>query len=648
MKIKQLILVFGLTFAVFGAKAQNSDPVLMKVGNQNVTKSEFEYIYFKNNAANNLDRKSLDEYVELFKKFKLKVVEAENLGLDTLQSFKREFNGYRSQLAAPYLSDNSIEEKLAEEAYERLKQDVEIMYIFLQLPRDATPQDTLDVYNRALDLCKKLKKEDFAKTAKEVSASQNFLSWVTGQIGLPYALEKAVYDLPVGTLSAPVMVSYGYYIVKILNKRPAVGKVDAAHIMKRFPENATQEQMQQVYNEIVEISKTLTKDNFAEKAKQLSDDKGTARNGGDLGFFGVGKMVSEFENAAFALKNSGDISAPVKTQFGWHIIMLKDKKGIASFDEIKPEIIKQFKNDERANAGAKAMAQKVKKEYGYEFFQPAFDEVLEYAKKCVNTDTVFLSEVAKFQKPLFKIGNKNISQEKFIYYVYVKTNNEIESAPAQVAARLNSFIEEEAIAYEDSQLENKYPDLKNLLQEYHDGILLFNISNEMVWDKAVRDKEGLEEYFKENIKNYAWETPHFKGRVFYCKDKNIAKQVEKAVKKLPSDSIASYLAKTINKDSVLIDSQYGLWKKGDNKAVDKLAFKDKTAEFTPNEKFPYAFVLGKVLPTLPESYTDVRGAVTSDYQNYLEDEWVKYLFEKYQIDIYQSVLREVEADSKTK
>ncbi|MDR1544809.1 MAG: peptidylprolyl isomerase [Prevotellaceae bacterium] len=652
MKIRHLVLAFGAAFAVFGAKAQNSDPVLMKIGNQTVTKSEFEYIYFKNNSANSLDKKNLDEYVELFKKFKLKVIEAEALGLDTLPSFKREFNGYRSQLTEPYLSDTSVEEKLAEEAYNRLSQDIEISHILLQLPREATPADTLAAYNKALEICKRLQKEDFAKVADEtsqdpsVTRNHGYIGWLTGQM-VAYQLEKAMYEVPVSKISAPVRVPYGYHIIKILNKRPAVGKVDVAHIMKKFPENATPEQQQQVYNEIVEIEKTLTKDNFAEKAKQFSDDKGSARNGGDLGFFGLNRMVPEFEKEAFALKEKGEISKPVKTQFGWHILMLIDKKGIGTFDELKPEILKQFKNDERKNAGRKALAQKVKKEYGYEFYQPAFDEIFSYAQKYVNTDTVFLSGSTKFQKPLFKIGAKTVPQEKYIYYVYTKAKSEIDSAPEDVLAKINDFIDEELIAYEDSQLEKKYPDLKNLLQEYHDGILLFNISNEKVWDKAVRDKEGLQEYFEQNKKNYVWNIPHFKGRVFFCTDKNTAKEVEKTVKKLPVDSVASYLAKRVNKDSVLVDSQYGLWKKGDNKAIDKYGFKDKKADFTPNEKFPYVFILGKVLDKMPENYTDVRGAVTSDYQNFLEDEWLKLLFEKYPIDINQSVLREVEADGKT-
>ncbi|MDR2684888.1 MAG: peptidylprolyl isomerase [Prevotellaceae bacterium] len=652
MKNKALIFTIGLTFAVFGAKAQNSDPVLMKVGNQTVTKSEFEYIYFKNNSANSLDRKSLEEYIELFKRFKLKVVEAEYLGLDTLLSFKREFSGYRAQLTEPYLSDTAIEERLCKEAYKHLTEDVEISHILLQLPREATPKDTLEVYNRALEICSRLKKEDFAKVADEISEDQSvkrnhgYIGWLTGQM-VAYPLEKAMYELPVGKISTPIRVPYGYHIIKVLSKRTAAGKVNAAHIMKKFPENATAEQQQQTYEEIIEISKKLTKDNFAETAKQISDDKGSARNGGNLDWFGLNKMVPEFETAAFALKNNGDISDPVKTQFGWHIIMLIDKKGIGTYDELKHEILKQFKYDERANAGRKAMAQKAKKDYGYKFYQPAFDEILAYAKKCANTDTVFLSEAAKFQKPLLQIGKKTVPQEKYIYYVYSKANSEIESATEHVLTKINDFIDEEAIAYKDSQLEKENPELKNLLKEYHDGILLFNISNEMVWDKAVKDKAGLEDFFKKNIQKYAWDTPHFKGRIFYCKDKKIAKQIEKAVKKLPADSISPYLAKKINNDSVLVDSQYGLWKKGDNKAIDKYAFKNKNADFTPLAKYPYVFTLGKVLDKLPESYVDVRGAVTSDYQNFLEEEWVKSLFTKYPIEINQSVLREVEADSKT-
>ena len=647
--MRKIFLIFAVAFAFCSAKAQSSDPILMKIGDNVVTKSEFEYIYFKNNSANTLDKKNLDEYVELFKKFKLKVLEAQALGLDTLPSFKREYRGYRAQIVEPYLVDKDMDEQLAREQYQRLLEDVELSIISLQLPRDASPADTLAAYKQMIEVEKRLKKEDFAKVAREFdnSAKENggHIGWLTGQM-VVYPLEKAMYAIPVGKISAPIRTPYGYHIIKVLARRPAVGKVQVAHILKQFPQNATPEEQENTYKQILEIANKIKQGEDFAKLAQNSDDKSSARNGGILQPFGVNRMVPEFEKAAFALKNAGDISEPIKSQFGWHIIKLIDKKSIAPYEELREEILKTFKRDERSNAGRKTLAEKIKKEYNYEFYNANFNEVLEYAKKCVYTDTALLENAENFQKPLFKIGDKIVPQNRFIYYVYGSTNNIFESAPEQTMKHLNPFIEQEVIAYEDANLEKKYPDLKNLLQEYHDGILLFNISNEMVWEKAVKDKEGLEKYFKQNADNYTFSAPTFKGRIFYSKDKKIAAQVQKAIKKMPADDIAAYLKTKINVDTLLVTSEVGLWKKGEHKAIDKFGFKDKTSNFTPSKEFPFVFVQGKVL-TKPDSYTDVRGAVTSDYQNFLEEEWIKSLFEKYKVEINSAVLKEVELDSKT-
>jgi len=650
--MRKIILTFVVAFAFCSAKAQNSDPILMKIGDNVVTKSEFEYIYFKNNSTNTLDKKNLDEYVELFKKFKLKVLEAQALGFDTLPSFKREYNGYRAQIVEPYLVDKELDEQLAREQYQRLLEDVELSIISLQLPPNAVPADTLAVYKQIVEIEKRLKKEDFAKVAREVSqdnsAKENggYVGWLTGQM-VVYPLEKAMYSLPVGKISAPIRTSYGYHIIRVLARRPAVGKVQVAHILRKFPENATVVEQENSYKQILEIADKIAQgEDFAKLAQQSSDDKGSARNGGMLNPFGVNRMVPEFEKAAFALKNAGDISEPVKTQFGWHIIKLIDKKPIAPYEEMREDILKTFKRDERATAGRRVLVEKAKKEYDYEFYDANFNEILEHAKKAVHTDSAFLDGAENFQKPLFKIGNKIVPQNRFIYFVYGSTNNIFESAPEQTMKYLNSFIEQEILAYEDANLEKKYPELKNLLQEYHDGILLFNVSNEMVWEKAVKDREGLEKYFKQNANNYAFSAQTFKGRVFYCKDKKTASKIQKAIKKMPADSIYSYLKTKINVDTVLVTSEFGLWKRGEHKAVDKLGFKNKAVDFTPTKEFPFVFVSGKVLLN-PETHTDVRGAVTSDYQNFLEEEWIKSLQQKYKVEINTAVLKEVELDSKT-
>jgi peptidyl-prolyl cis-trans isomerase SurA len=425
-----------------------------------------------------------------------------------------------------------------------------------------------------------------------------------------------------------------------------VGKVRVAHILKKFPENASATDKEKVHQQILQLySQVKEGKDFGKLANDNSDDKTSAQNGGTLQTFGVGRMVPEFEKASFEIKNQGDVSLPVKTDFGWHIIKLIEKIPVAPYEQTKTDIVNFFKTDEqRANIGKTSFIEKLKREYGYTINKKAYDELIQYAQHYEVTDTNFAKNISHLNSQLFKIGDKTVAQSQFIEYVYARSNGEFDDAVKAIINNFEPFINQEIINYETIRLEDKYPEYGNLLKEYHDGILLFNISSEKVWDKATKDKEGLEKFFKENINQYAWKEPHYKGRIFFCKDKKTEKTIKKAIKKMPADSISTYLYKTFNKDSVVVDCQTGLWKKGENVIVDKLAFNVSEAKFTPTEKYPYVFVSGNVLEKFPESPQDVKGSLITDYQDYLEREWIKELRQKYKVQINQSVLKQVEMD----
>ncbi|MDR3328281.1 MAG: peptidylprolyl isomerase [Prevotellaceae bacterium] len=649
--MKRFFLFIGFVATTCVVQAQNTLPVLMKIGDKEITKDDFEYIFLKNNQNTQINKVDLENYIELFTKFRMKVNEALELGMDTLPAFTRELSQYRKQIAEPYLIDKNAEDVLVREEYQHLTQDVNMSHIMLKLPSNATPDDTLKVYKRAIAIMQRLKKEDFGKvaveTSEDLSAKENRgnIGWLTGMMTV-YPLENALYSVPVGQISTPVRTNYGYHIVKVTGRRPAVGKVRVAHILKKFPENATEADREKVHQQILQIyGKVKEGKDFGELANENSDDKTSAQNGGTLQIFGVGRMVPEFEKASFELKNQGDVSLPVKTSFGWHIIKLIEKTPVAPYEQIKTDIVNFFKNDEqRANVGKTSLVEKLKREYGYTIDKKAYDELVQYARHYAVTDTNFAKNAGNLNSQLFKIGDKTVSQNQFIDYVYTRSNGEFDDALKAVINNLEPFIKQEVINYETVRLEDKYPEYRNLLKEYHDGILLFNISSEKVWDRAIRDKDGLETFFKENINQYAWKEPHYKGRIFFCKDKKIEKTVKKAIKKMPVDSINAYLYKTFNKDSIVVDCQTGLWKKGENAIVDKLALNVRGASFTPTEKFPSIFVSGNVLEKFPESPQDVKGSLITDYQDYLEKEWVKELQQKYRVQINQDVLKQVEMD----
>lgn len=651
MKKSTFATVIVTIFLALGLNAQNSK-VLMTLGNHRITTDDFVYLFLKNNTEQ-VNEQNVENYLNLYKNFKLKVIEAQELGYDTTASFRNEFNSYRNQIAVGYLIDRQMEEKLIAEAYNNLKEDVQMSHIMLRLPQNATPADTLKVYKKALNIIKRLGKEDFAKVALSVSEDSSVknnkgnVGWFTGQMVM-YPLERAMYSLPVGKVSAPIRTAYGYHIIKINNRRPSVGKVQVAHILKKFPEQATKAQKDSIRNEIFAIYAQLKNGvKFEDLAMSKSDDKASAQNGGLMNYFGVGRMVSKFEETAFALKNVGELSEPFETPFGWHIIQLVDKKPVDSFDKLKPEILRAFNNDGRAQACRQAFVDNLKKQYGYKLDNAAFDELVAYAKQHTHPDSLYLAGAKDMKKTLFSIKNHNITQDSYIKYIYSLSNNKEDNTISQTYNLLENFVNEEILRFEDTQLEAKYPDFKYLLQEYHDGILLFNISNDLIWEKASRDTAGLEQYFKNNIKNYKWDSPRYKGRIFYCKDKKVSNDIRKKAKKMTESQLMGYIAE-LNVDSLMVDTEYGIWVKGDNKVVDCLGFKDKKATFTPTAKYPYVFVIGELLPLYPSSYKDVKAAVITDYQDFLEAEWLKELYKKYPVNIDNDVKKETVQELKNK
>ena len=637
-----LLAFFSLSVSLF---AQTTDPVIMTINGKPVLKSEFEYIYNKNNTNNSLDKKTLDEYVDLFINFKLKVEEAKKQGIDTTASFVNELSGYRSQLTKPYLTDSKIDDALLHEAYERSKEDVEVSHILIRIPQNATPVDTLKAWNEINSIWKRLQKEDFGKVAKEVSQDQSaeknkgYIGWISA-LKTFYPFESASYNTPVGTFSKPVRSAFGYHIVKVNARRNSLGEVLVSHIMI-FTSKENEAQNRKAKATIDSIyQRVLAGDDFGALAKSYSQDKGSASKNGELPWFGAGRMVPEFENAAFALKNIGEVSKPIQSAYGWHILKLIDKKGLAPFEELKADLERKIKQDERSMRGQKAFLAKLRVDYNYSLITSSMKDLHTLANDRKLSDSTFIAGAAKPDKPLFSFAEKKYSQADFLKYLKKNTGLDSNLSSELIDEKLNAFVDAEMLAYEDSQLENKYPDFRFLMQEYHDGILLFEVSNKEVWDKASKDTEGLDKYFRNHRAVYTWEKPHFKGRVIFCKDKETLKAAKTIVKKSVNDSIDKYLRIRLNDSIQYVKIEKGLFVQGENKVVDNQIFKTKE-KYVPSADYPYFFVAGKMLKNKPENYTDVRGLVTADYQEYLEQEWIKALRAKYPVKVDQNVLKTV-------
>ena len=600
--MKKTFLFVAAAIMSLTATAQNE--TLMTINGKAVSAEEFLYIYEKNNQAGAVDPKTMDEYLDMFINFKLKVTEAESQGIDTTASFKKELKGYRAQATPKYLQDEAAMDSLIELSWRHMSKDRRAAHIAIQCPMSADSAQTAEalakineayervtvgkmkverkkVKGRWKNVEKRQPVEAFDAVARELSTDPSVqetggeLGWIT-PFRYVYPLEEAVYSTPVGDISKVFRTQYGFHIVKVEEERDHL-EVKASHIMKMVPADSLdaikKAQIDSIASELAKAQKDnvqSTKEIFAEVAKRESDDRGSSARGGELGWFGKGMMVKPFEDAAFSMK-AGEISAPVRSQYGWHILYKEAERGIQPLDSMRAQIQRQVLRDERAQEADKAFIRKTRAEY---------------------------------------------------------------NLPAEMS-------DAEVKAYADEHLEEKYPELRHLVQEYHDGILLFEVSLREVWDKAAKDTAGLEQFFKANKKKYTWAAPKWKGYLIQAKNKSSLKAAKAIIKSADADSIQSYIARRVNCDSVTyVKVQHGLWEQGKNGAVDKYGFKDKKAAFTPNEELPIVECVGKKLKA-PEAWNDEKGKVTTDYQDYLEAEWVKKLREKYEVKVNPEVWEKV-------
>lgn len=656
MRKRLIILTIG--FVSMTLHAQGSDPVVMKVNGKDVKKSEFEYLYKKNNTGI-----ALDEYVELFKNFKLKVVAAEAQGIDTTAAFVKELKDNRDQLAKQYQKEPEINESLVLNEYSRLKEDNEISHLIIPIKLEKQtdpegkeitvpasrllPADTLAAYNRALQIRKRLLKgekietiaEELGKTYTAINNPPVYLGWVPAMGILP-DLEDAIYATPKGGISQPCRFNSLYLIFKVLDKRPSAGEVNASHIMVACPQDADSAKVEEAQKKADEIYQKVTSGgDFAALAKELSDDKGSGQQGGSLGWFGKGRMVKEFEETAFTLQAKGDISRPVRSQFGFHIILLNDKRDVEPLDQKKDQITgflgRGSKNYELRKPGIDAL----KKKGNFTANEKILAGLLQLADSWQPFDSTFKAK-ANPDEVLFTVWETPYKTGEFLAFAE-KTRMSVLSTDI-LTDRYNAYIVDILKKEDNKHLEDQYPDFKNLMQEYRDGFLSFEITQNEVWGKAPKDTAGLTTFFQANKDKYNWDEPRYKGYVILCKDANTKKEAEKILKKSKADIDAAVklIVGKFNADSVkLVKVEKKLYQKGNNPCVDEIIFKTGKAE--QNKDYPEFLVAGKLLSKGPESYTDVGGLVISDYQNYLEEAWIKKLRQEYPIEVYTEVLKTI-------
>ncbi len=639
--MRKILMFIVFVFVSSVMFSQDANTVIMTIGDREITKGEFEYLFYKNNDEKNVTLKDVKEYSDLFVNFKLKVLEAEARKLDTVPTFITELDGYRSQLAKPYMTDRDLDEKLLLSAYERLKEEVEASHILVQIPEGSSPADTLSAYNKAIEVrSRAMKGEDFAALAKQFSSDPSavdnggYLGYFKGfQMVLPF--EDGAFNTPVGEVSAPVRSSFGYHIIKVHNRRKSPGEVMVAHIMRAASADAPDEVRMQAEKEIFDILYKLKMGgSFEELAKEHSDDYTTAEHGGRLNWFSTGQMVKPFENAAFALVNKDDISEPVKTDFGWHIIKLIDKRDILPYEELKEKISNRLLRDDRGTMAHESFIKKLEKEYNITKHKENIDEFVGISKKYTYRDSMFQVVTRGMSKPVLTINGVDYSQEHFADYLVRNPRGEVPSEEERVNLKFSRYYDETIMAYENSVLEKKYPDFGYLMNEYHDGLLLFEISSTEIWDKASQDTVGLEKFYAKNKKQYRWDEPHYTGKIFYCLNDSVVDVVKGLLKNKASDL---EILQKVNETGPFVNIVSGIYTKGMNDVVDFYLWGGEA--YKPFKLFEKAFIEGKSFePGAVKELEACRGMVISDYQNYLEESWIKSLRKKYKVKIDKKVL----------
>ena len=631
-------------------QASLSDSALFYYGEDSVLAEDFLYVYLKNHqdslaglSSDALDQ-SVRDYLDLYVNFKLKVKAAYQAGLHRENTFVKEFNQYKEQLAKPYMAENRFKENMVLEAYERMAEEIHASHILISVPEAS--EDTLQYYMRA-DSLRRLASEgaSFAMLAEEnsedPSAPQNggSLGYFTA-LQMVYPFENVAYKTMPGEISRPVRTRFGYHIIKVHDRRPARGSVKVAHIMIRHEEGEARDESSTAYAEIKKIHEELQSGaDWNELTERYSEDVSTRANGGELPYFGTGGMLKEFEEAAFGLEQEGSFSQPISTRYGWHIIKLIDRKGLEPLETLRPQIERKIQRVLQVTEIQQDMISMLKKENGYQPYQ----ENLEKLWLQLQAAPEVASNVA--ETPLFRLGQTEFTVSDFTEYLQkLDIQQPVDSASARALYR--SFEKEKILENEEENLAEKYSEFRRLLLEYKEGILLFNIMERRVWNKANTDNEGLRAFYQAHQNQYRWQE-RLDATIFETKDPEVLRQIQSELgnQKPGQERIEEYEETYNRADPLNLKIYQDIYEKGNSRSkgesvVDKIEWESGVYE-VQEEPFSYLIIVHEKIPAALKDFNEIKGLVIADYQRQLDQEWVQELRDLYPIEIDERVLKQL-------
>lgn len=646
MKYRLSIILMVIATGLLHAQGIQ-DSILLIAGGREVTAGEFMRMYKK--IYNPSDTGDFNNYLEQFIVFKLKVADAISKGYDTTKAFRTELQGYRDQVAKNYLTDKNVKEEILKRSYEKTLKEINAWHILVSCPPNSSPEDTLAAFKKALEIrARIISGEPFEQVARSASDDPSAiynggnLGYITAfQMITPF--EEVVYNMKKGELSNPVRTPYGYHIIKVADIRPSRGKIKVAHIMRSVPPNAPEQVAKAAEDTIKYIYKKLLEGaSFSDLAMKYSDHKESAARGGELNWFGAGEIISEFAEAAFSLEKNGDFTPPVKTIYGWHIIKRLDKKDPPSYEEARSQLESKIDETWLNSLATRSMVNSLKQEYKFRLNTTALNWFLE------NTDTLIIRGLSKYDRgaipsgTLYTFDGQKFSNVEFARYIESRASSNNTEEPANFVNKLaETCITDHILRYENSLLEKKYPEFRYLVNEFHDGILLFEISKEKIWDRAQNDTSGLKKYYEENKQRYPGKKS-FTGMIYMCMEKAKAGKFYKAARKyVKKPDFEKRLQAMFNAGSDTIIKVYkGVFQEGDSLLPENLKWEEGLHE-TEIKGFPSVIVITKINPASPLPLNEVMGEISSEYQNFLESEWIKQLKEKYPVRINRTILEQV-------
>jgi peptidyl-prolyl cis-trans isomerase SurA len=640
MKISWLILS-GL-LACAHLSAQNQNAVVMTVGSESVTLEEFNAIFRKNNQNKKVSKAELDEYLELFRVFKLKVYEAKQLGMDTSAAFNRELNAYVKQLAQPFLRDTAVENNMVRTTYQRMLKDRKVRQILVRLPKCAPEKDTLAAYTELLKVAAKINKGtlSFADAVKAMSQDSlgklngGDLGWITGSPSVSWSFESAVFNTPIGKVSAPVRTSLGYHLIYVEQERPARGRVQVSHIFISGSEDAEMNAMAKAKAKEA-LTKAKAGESWEALVRNYSENYQNSSRAGILEPFGINEYLPVFEDAAFGLKMSGDVSEIVETPQGFHILRLEKQANIPAFKEFEPELKKLLAKSSRWRQPTESFVAGLKNEYDFKWLKKDFGFLSSSEGDFTNESLSVHSGVA-----IAKFKDTQLTVQSLLDYLQAERKTvQQKDACAFEQNVLNPFVESVLLSFKESQLPKENEKFRYLMNEYREGILLFSLMDEKVWKRSVRDTVGLISFHENNTDNYMWDV-RSEAIVVDCKTDAVEMEARKLAEKVFSGklSLQKFSQKLNAKaaDNVLV--QQGLFTKGMHSVVDLLNQKEGVGPTDRSQQKIRFAIVTKMLPPAPKKLEEARGQIISDYSGFLETQWVNELRGKYPVKVDLNVL----------